>query len=111
MDLTNNKFGQLMFQTAQRYTKIMDDKLEFYKKYDGCPIIVTTIQGSHGYILSADNDPFYKQICDRAQIDKLKIRLWFPGTIGTMDFQTSRLNIRLKKIQEHLYEITKISLG
>ena len=111
MGLSNNKFGQLMLEIVQRNIKIMKNELEFYKKYVGSPIIVVTTQGSHGNILSADNDPFYKQMCDRAQIDKLKIRLWFPGTIGTRDLKTDRLNISLKKIQEHLYEITRIYIG
>ncbi len=43
------------------------------------------------------NNPILDEL--KAEIAKtgLRLRIWLPGTIGTMDFRTDRLNVRIGK--------------
>ena len=42
---------------------------------------------------------------------KLPMRVWLPDTVGTMDVQGNRLNVRVEKQDDASYEVTRIYFG
>lgn len=40
-----------------------------------------------------------------------KLRIWFPTSLGTMDFRPERCNARIEKDAEGVFRITKVYFG
>lgn len=39
------------------------------------------------------------------------LRVWLPGTMGTMDYRLDRLNVHISKMNDGSYQITRINWG
>lgn len=59
-----------------------------------------------------ENDATYKDLVAEVKKTGLKLRLWMPGSAGTMDFQMNHLNVRVNKEADGKYRIQpRIDLG
>lgn len=59
------------------------------------------------YYADAD-DPTYIALMAEARI----VRIWFPGTVGTMDYRTDRLNVRFHEADDNgVFTIAQLSWG
>ena len=62
--------------------------------------------------LKNPNDPVVKEMSDEAAKNGLSLRLWWPGIMGTMDYNTSRVNAHIEKEADGKYRISPhFSLG
>lgn len=59
----------------------------------------------------ADDDEVMHELNIEAAKLGLNIRTWTPNSIGTCDFRTDRVNVRLDKSEDGTYSITKVYLG
>ncbi len=57
--------------------------------------------------LADENDATVKEMRDAAKDAGLRLRLWLPGTVGTMDFRTDRVNARIEKEAGGKYRVSK----
>ncbi len=50
-----------------------------------------------------------------SEIKKLRgsglTRIWLPNSMGTMDFRMDRLNVRIEKVADGSFEVTKVYFG
>jgi hypothetical protein len=59
-----------------------------------------------------ENDDTYKSLVAEVNKSGLRLRLWVPGTAGTMDVQMNRLNVYVEKEADGKYRIQpNIRLG
>lgn len=57
-------------------------------------------------------DPVIADLKDTVEKNGLQLRLWFPGSIGTMDYRTNRLNAYVEKEADGKYRIqNKFHIG
>ncbi len=56
--------------------------------------------------LKNPNDPIVKEMSDEASKHGLSLRLWWPGTMGTMDYNTGRVNAHIEKAQDGKYRVS-----
>jgi hypothetical protein len=66
--------------------------------------------GDHEYTqvkLADPNDPTVQEMRDEAKKHGLKLRLWWPGIAGTMDFRTDRINAHIEKEADGKYRVSK----
>lgn len=57
-------------------------------------------------------DPAVAELAAAAQAAGLELRLWTPGSVGTMDFVVTRLNAGVEKAADGTFRITNnFSLG
>ena len=62
--------------------------------------------------LKDPNDAVLQEMRDEAAAMGLKLRVWLPGTVGTMDFRTDRLNVHIGKEDDGKYRVSKhIGIG
>jgi len=47
--------------------------------------------------VTCDIDSTLGEIEQVAKDNGLKLRIWFPGTVGTMDYRTDRINVHVEK--------------
>lgn len=52
-----------------------------------------------------DNHPVIKEMKKVADTCGLKLRVWFPGTMGTMDMRGDRVNAKVEKGADGKYRI------
>ena len=45
-------------------------------------------------------DPVIKEMEDLAAQHGLRLRVWFPGTVGTMDYRLDRLNVHVEQDEQ-----------
>jgi hypothetical protein len=57
--------------------------------------------------LANENDPVIRDMHDTAQQAGLRLRLWQPGTAGTMDYRLDRVNAHIEKGPDGKYRIGK----
>jgi len=69
-----------------------------YYKYDGHEIPLTSVS-------PVENEPTLKALKTEAAKAGLSLRVWFPGTVGTMDYRTDRLNVHVSKEADGKYRI------
>ncbi|MDE1151443.1 MAG: hypothetical protein PW788_02805 [Micavibrio sp.] len=62
--------------------------------------------------LADENDATVKEMRDAAKDAGLRLRLWLPGTMGTMDFRMDRVNARIEKEADGKYRVSpRFNLG
>ena len=54
-----------------------------------------------------DHDPVLEEMRAEAKKAGLKLRLWWPGVAGTMDFRTDRVNAHIEKADDGKWRVTK----
>ena len=66
-----------------------------------------------GKVMSFTNHDLAADDVVIAEIEALhpNVRLWLPGTFGTMDYRTDRLNVHVEETSEGVFTITEISVG
>jgi hypothetical protein len=52
------------------------------------------------------NDPTLRAMQKAASDNGFKLRIWFPGTMGTMDYRTDRLNAHVDKGADGKYRVS-----
>lgn len=57
--------------------------------------------------LADKNDPTIAEIQKTAEDNGLRLRLWLPGAMGTMDVQPNRLNVHVDKEADGKYRVQK----
>lgn len=57
--------------------------------------------------LKDPNDATLQEMRDEAAVLGLKLRVWLPGTVGTMDYRTDRLNVHIGKEEDGKYRVSK----
>lgn len=50
-------------------------------------------------------------VVSEIQKEHSHVRVWLPGTMGTMDYRLDRLNVHIEKQADGSYEITEVDLG
>lgn len=61
----------------------------------------------HQTKLVDENDPTLKEMHDAAKKAGLRLRVWLPGTMGTMDYRTDRVNAHVTKEADGKYRVGK----
>lgn len=54
-----------------------------------------------------ENDPVIADLTTAAKKAGLSVRIWLPGTMGTMDYDTTRLNVHVAKEDDGKYRIQR----
>ena len=57
--------------------------------------------------LTKDADMTIVQMQKVAKDNGLRLRVWFPESMGTMDFRTDRVNAHVVKAKDGTYRVTK----
>lgn len=58
------------------------------------------------------NDPLIQEMKKTAEDNGLQLRLWLPGSMGTMDFRTDRVNAHIEKSADGKYRVSsRFNLG
>src|SRR3954471_13961511 len=87
---------------------------EIFNQFAGKEIqVVETTQnfviGGKNYpvtdVTPASNEPTLQAMKNAAAQNGLKLRVWFPGTVGTMDFRTDRVNAHVNKGADGKYRV------
>ena len=73
------------------------DMTEFYKK------LGFDFAGVEAHL--DENDPVVKELSDAVAKTGLELRIWLPGTMGTMDMRPNRLNVHIAKEADGKYRI------
>lgn len=58
-----------------------------------------------------ENDPAVAELTQAAKEARLQLRIWLPGSVGTMDFRTDRLNASVEKDDKGTYRFSHFSIG
>lgn len=59
-----------------------------------------------------ENDATLQEMRDAAKAAGLRLRVWLPGTMGTMDYRTDRVNAHVEKGSDGKYRVgTKFNIG
>ena len=58
-----------------------------------------------------ENDATISEIRVVARDADLKLRIWTPKTVGTMDFRTDRINVKMENVGEGFFQIKQINVG
>jgi hypothetical protein len=62
--------------------------------------------------LADDKDPTVQEMRDAAKEAGLKLRLWWPGIAGTMDFRMDRVNAHIEKAPDGKWRVSnRFDLG
>ena len=56
-------------------------------------------------VILDNNDPVVKELNDAVTAAGLHLRLWLPGTMGTMDYRLNRVNAHVEKESDGKYRI------
>jgi hypothetical protein len=54
-----------------------------------------------------DKDPVINDMNAAASANGLKLRLWWPGMAGTMDFRTDRVNAHIEKAPDGKWRVSR----
>ena len=73
------------------------DMTEFYKK------LGFDFSGVEAHL--DENDPVIKELSEAVAKTGLQLRIWLPGTMGTMDYRLDRLNVHVAKEADGKYRI------
>jgi hypothetical protein len=52
-----------------------------------------------------ETSPVVKELREAAAASGLKLRIWLPGTMGTMDYRLDRLNVHINKEADGKYRV------
>jgi len=58
-----------------------------------------------------ENDATISEIRVAAREADLRLRVWTPKTVGTMDFRTDRINVKMENVGEGFFQIKQINVG
>ncbi|MBU6476123.1 MAG: hypothetical protein KGL10_06205 [Alphaproteobacteria bacterium] len=58
-----------------------------------------------------NGEPTLKEMEKTANDNGLRLRVWFPGTVGTMDLRMDRVNVRVSKAPDGKWRVGGISIG
>jgi hypothetical protein len=58
-----------------------------------------------------DIDPVQEEMAKIAKDNGLRLRVWFPGSIGTCDYDLSRVNVHVNRDPDGKYRIKSFSRG
>ena len=53
-----------------------------------------------------ENDPILQQMEKAAKDKGFRLRVWFPGSVGTMDYDTRRVNAHVQKDPDGKYRVS-----
>lgn len=57
-------------------------------------------------------DPVISEIRQAAYENNLRLRVWWPGVVGTMDYRTDRVNVKITKDNEGKWRVSgSFSIG
>jgi hypothetical protein len=62
------------------------------------------------YTLDEPADGWIEQLREECTTNDLKLRIWLPDTVGTMDFRSNRVNVYIGKVGEE-WKITDLKQG
>ncbi len=57
------------------------------------------------------DEPTLKEMQKVAHDNGLRLRVWFPGTVGTMDFRTDRVNVHVGKAPDGKWRVGGATIG
>ena len=92
--------GHIFNKFAGREVPMVEEKKVHHSPYTG----------DHEYTqikLADPNDPTVQEMRDEAKKHGLKLRLWWDGIAGTMDFRTDRVNAHIEKEADGKYRVSK----
>jgi hypothetical protein len=58
-----------------------------------------------------DGDTVVNKLCAEIKTAGFLPRTWLPGSMGTMDYRTDRVNIRIEKKNDGSFEIVSTNIG
>lgn len=73
------------------------EKLEIRGKTHEIPVIE----------LADQDDPTVKEMREAAAQNGLNLRLWWEGTVGTMDFRTDRVNATIERCSDGKWRVSR----
>lgn len=96
-------------------TSINRDVTAMFNKFAGVEIdmVETEVEvGGQTYKLpevrfSNPSDPVLTGMQETAQKNKLHLRVWLPGSVGTMDFRMDRVNVNINKDVDGKWRVGK----
>lgn len=74
----------------------LDSKYNRFVGQTITPVVVGAgTDDKFSYTMADEKSPVYLELNAEAVADGFYLRVWFPHTIGTMDYRTDRINVRL----------------
>lgn len=91
--------------------------LKAFDKFVGQEVLTQTIQsGEHkgikiSYSDVKDDDKIVKDITTQAAKEGMKLRVWLPKTVGTMDYRQDRINVEVKADSDGKHTVERFYIG
>ena len=89
------------------------DLTKLFNKFAGKEVSANEAKhGRFSYVLADPTDQTIQAMESLAKANGLTLRLWFPGTMGTMDFNGHRINAHVTKEADGKYRVSSnFSIG
>lgn len=100
MTSLNLDVSKMFNQFAGKEVPMVEEDIEMDFKHLG-KITFTEVR------LADQNDATVKAMADHAKANNLNLRLWWPGTVGTMDFRMNRVNANIEKGDDGKWRVSK----
>lgn len=78
--------------------------LEFKSNRGGPPVKYNSYQ-------VLDDDETMRDVRELVETCNMKLRVWMPNTVGTMDIDGERVNVHIDAGEDGSYSVTKVYIG